>query len=408
MMGTRFGRTLIAFIRLRRGLMILALTVPCVLPAQGTLPSSKVARMGASAAHQDCAKTCHRPHQTPQAQMGLRGLNAETLCLSCHQGQPSIPSADQAPKLSAMGIEASSHLKVRSRRRATAFRREVRGGAERVVLQDDCSACHDVHGREAGMVRPVAFDTRGQLVGSRPGNFAQVCFGCHAGPQAAPTTRLEGDIGQRFGLGAGSRHGIGVSAADRMDLPSLRESSFQGKLDCISCHDNPDTTSMRGPHTSPYPYLLKAPYGRESDMGGLAQRSNELCFTCHSKLSIQANQSFPWHNQHLTGFVGLAARVPRKDGSSGGPVGSKPSLFQWGRDPRTGRSTGYLPGFGEPTPCATCHEPHGSLKSPALVEFDRAVVSPSSVGAVEFRRTGPRQGTCSLTCHGYDHVQTRY
>lgn len=407
-MGMRLGRTLIGFTRPLRVLGIMALTGFSVLQAQGTLPSSRIARLGAATVHQDCAKTCHRPHQTPQSQMGLRGVNPETLCLSCHQGQPNIPSADKAPKLSTVGIEASSHLKVRARRRSAAFRREVQRGAERVVLQDDCSACHDVHGREAGMVRPVAFDTRGQLVGSRPGSFAQVCFGCHAGPQAAPTSRLEGDLGQRFSLGAISRHGIGVSASDRMDLPSLRDSSFVGKLDCVSCHDNPDTSGMRGPHTSPYPSLLKAPYGREKDALGMAERFNELCFTCHSKTSIQANQSFPLHKEHITGFLGLAIRSPKLNDSAPRTGDRNLSLFQLRGDPQRGRTSGYLPGFGEPTPCATCHEPHGSMKSNALVEFDRAVVLPSSVGAVEFRRTGPRQGTCTLTCHGYDHVQTRY
>lgn len=393
---------------IRLALLAAALAALSPLEAQGTLPSSKEARPVSSLAHQDCAKSCHRPHYSPQERIGFHNFNTEGLCLSCHQGQPSKSFPDRAPKLSTIGIEVSSHLKARIRRRSTAFRREVGAAGRRVVLQDDCSACHDMHGREAGMVRSVAFDTRGQLVGSKPASFAQVCFGCHAGPQAAPTSRSEGDLGQRFSPGATSRHTIGASAADRPDLPSLRGASFQGKLDCTSCHDNPDTTGMRGPHTSPYAFLLKASYGREKDLLGMAERANELCLSCHVKASVLANQSFPLHNEHITGFVGSGNRAqkqtvfPLRSGDRALPIS------QFGRDPRKGRTTGYLPGFGEPTPCATCHDAHGSLKSPALVEFDRAVVSPSSVGAVEFRRTGPRQGTCTLTCHGYDHVQTRY
>ena len=379
------------------------------IQAQGTLPSSKEARAGSAPAHQDCAKSCHNTHNAPQGRMGNRKFSLEGLCLSCHQGQPAIPSANRAPKLPTVGLEVSSHLKVRTHRKSFTYRREVEsGGKRKLVLRDDCSACHDMHGREAGMVRPMAFDTRGQLVGSKPASFAQVCFGCHAGPEAAQNSRSEGDVGRRFSPGAASRHRIGASPADRLDLPSLRGLPFQGKLDCTSCHDNPDTTGMRGPHTSPYPFLLKASYGREKDMLGMAERSNELCFTCHSKTSLLANQSFPMHNEHITGFVGTANRAPRKDVFALRPGGRAQPMFQLGRDPRQGRTMGYLPGFGEPTPCATCHEPHGSLKSPALVEFDRAVVGPSSVGSVEFRRTGPRQGTCTLTCHGYDHVQTRY
>ena len=389
------------------GLLAVPLLVFTPLQAQGTLPSSREARAGSAPAHRDC-KSCHKTHLAPQGRMGTRNFNLEGLCLSCHQGQPALPSANKAPKLPTVGTEVSSHLKTRNRRKSATYRREVEAGGRRVVLQDDCSACHDLHGREPGMVRPVAFDTRGQLVGTKPASFAQVCFGCHAGPEAVQNSRSEGDIGQRFSLGATSRHSIGVAAVDRPDLPSLRGTSFQGKLDCISCHDNPDTTGMRGPHISPYPFLLKASYGREKDTLGMAERSNELCLTCHSKSSLLANQSFPLHNEHITGFVGTANPASRKDVIPLKPGERSMPISRLGRDPRMGRTTGYLPGFGEPTPCATCHEPHGSLKSPALVEFDRAVVGPSSVGAVEFRRTGPRQGTCTLTCHGYDHIQTRY
>lgn len=399
------------FVALRRSCLGLALAwlVAAPLSAQGTLPSSKDARLGTSPAHQDCSRSCHRPHQVPMGRrIGSKDFNSENLCLSCHQGQPAMPSADRAPRLPTVGAEVSSHLKARARRRSVTYRREVEANGKREVLQEDCSACHDVHGREPGMVRPLAFDTRGQLQGSKPASFSQVCFGCHAGPQAVQTARVEGDIGQRFNLGALSRHGIGVAAADRPDLPSLRGTSFQGKLDCTSCHDNPDTSGMRGPHLSPYPALLKAAYGREKDAGALTERANELCLTCHAKASLLANQSFPLHNEHITGFVGTANRLSKKTAVPTRPGERAMPLSQLGRDPRTGRTSGLLPGFGEPTPCATCHEPHGSLKTPALVQFDRAVVGPSSVGSVEFRRTGPRQGTCTLTCHGYDHVQTRY
>jgi hypothetical protein len=67
-----------------------------------------------------------------------------------------------------------------------------------------------------------------------------------------------------------------------------------------------------------------------------------------------------------------------------------------------------LAGFGEPTPCATCHDPHGSLNNPSLIRFDPAVVTRSSVGGVDFYRSGLGHGTCTLTCHGYDHVQAKY
>ena len=78
------------------------------LRAQGTLPSSKEARAGSAPAHQDCAKSCHRPHYAPQTQLGFRNFGTEALCLSCHQGQPALPTADRAPKLPTVGNEVSA------------------------------------------------------------------------------------------------------------------------------------------------------------------------------------------------------------------------------------------------------------------------------------------------------------
>ncbi|HJW08441.1 MAG TPA: cytochrome c3 family protein, partial [Holophagaceae bacterium] len=219
-----------------------------------------------------------------------------------------------------------------------------------------------------------------------------------AGPEAARLLHGDSDIGALFLKGSGSAHRPGTRASDAATLPSLRLGLFQGTLDCTSCHANPNPSGPRGPHTSPFPSLLKAAYGHEAELAGAGDRSNELCFTCHDKASIQGNQSFPLHAQHILGFTGSAGAQPRRpDAFMGLPLIARP--------PAPGPATA---GFGRPTACATCHDPHGAPKAPALIRFDPAVVTRSSFGIIEFQRTGLGHGSCTLSCHGYDHVQTRY
>lgn len=365
--------------------------------------------------HPGCLAACHQTHR-PLDMNGrriLRPVSLDAICLSCHGGS-SQPTQDLgALKLAQSSAVASRHGMPLVKRSETAYRRAVQQGSARqagkaVSLSDDCSACHDVHGKEPGMLSRNAFDTHGQLLGIKPVNNAQRCFGCHAGPDAAPLHFSDPDLGALFGKGSLSSHGIGQTAADRPDLPSLRAGAFRGKLDCTSCHDNPDPNGARGPHASPYPFLLKASYVREGDVGNVGDRANELCFVCHDRHSIESNRSFPLHREHLSGFTGRRPAEKEHRSSTHDPVNSLPLGFRMGRASNMGGTNSLFAGFGEPTPCATCHDPHGSAKNPVLIRFDKSVVTRSSVGGMDFYRNGLGHGTCTLTCHGYDHIQTRY
>jgi len=365
------------------------------------------ARNTAALAHQSCA-ACHKNHRTTAGSAKQAGRSTDQLCLTCHEGLNPTPTTDGAPKLPAWTGQGSGHLKDRfTSRRAGTYTRTVRSGGKTVQLAQDCSGCHDTHGKERGKLRATAFDARGQLLARRPQSVAEICFGCHAGPEAAPLTSGIGDLGQLFTKGAASSHGLGSTAAARPDLPSLRTSAFQGRLDCTSCHDNPEASGARGPHASTYPSLLKAAYGREKDAARLGDRTNDLCFLCHDKQSILANQSFSFHRQHLTGFTDSGSSAATRRAPSVSEAASVLGIRSL-KDLRPGRSGAFMPGYGDPTPCATCHASHGSLRQASLVEFDRSVVTFSSVGSITFQRSGLGHGTCTLSCHGYDHVQTRY
>ncbi|MBI4911520.1 MAG: hypothetical protein HY823_02180 [Acidobacteria bacterium] len=382
-----------------------ALVLVALLACSGLRAQAPAQLQGRS--HDDCTTSCHKSHGVARENGQLLRQATEQLCLGCHQAT-SAAMRQRAPQIEPFRGAGSRHVQDRQLRGAKPFKRVVRDGKKNLVLNMDCSACHDAHNKVPGLLRARAFDTRGQLTSQKPVNVAQVCFGCHAGLEAAPlNSSSDPDVGARFSPGVSSGHRLGKGVADRMDLPSLRNSTFKGKLDCTSCHDSPDSSGARGPHGSPYPSLLKAPYGHERDAAQVGDRGNDLCFLCHDRQSIQGNQSFPLHREHLTGFTGGRAASGSPDRRLL-PGSGRASTLRGSRELFPGRSGIPMRGFGEPTPCATCHEPHGMERGPALVSFDRTVVSSSSVGGVEFQRTAFRGGSCTLSCHGHDHVQARY
>lgn len=389
-----------------------ARSVDLRVPVVGTIqrsPATQAAPSVKSQVHKACA-TCHRSHNVPRGgeKKLIKTASVDALCLPCHEPGKSAFMTELAPKLPAWtGGEGSGHLKGRfSSRRTESYSRVVTSDTgQRVQLAQDCAACHDSHGRERGKLRRLGFDNRGQLLDRRPQSVAEVCFGCHAGQEAALLRTSGPDLGLLFAKGAMSSHRIGATAAGRPELPSLRSGLLSGGLDCTSCHDNPDPGGARGPHASPHVALLKASYGRERDMARLGERVNDLCLVCHDRASIFANQSFGFHAQHLKGFTTSTSTA----GRMGVQQEAQAALgIRTVRDLRSARAGGFIAGRGEPTACATCHASHGSLRQPSLVEFDTSVVSPSSLGAPIFQRTSLGHGTCTLSCHGYDHVQTRY
>jgi hypothetical protein len=100
-----------------------------------------------------------------------------------------------------------------------------------------------------------------------------------------------------------------------------------------------------------------------SDFGTETPASYALCYKCHSRQSILADQSFKYHRKHVV---------------------------------------------DDKTACTTCHDSHGVANNPHLINFNRNYASPSSNGRLEFISHGASGGTCSVKCHGYDHRATPY
>lgn len=378
-------------------------------PARSRVPSAK-----AQAAHGNC-RGCHGSHWrlSPQKASLAQGTPStpfstiDANCMRCHQGLPN-PAVDQgASKLPQWSGTGSSHIDGPFLERAKNFSKLVTTASNRKVLvKAQCSGCHDSHAKDRpAYLAGQAFDAFGKPTKVRATSVAQVCFTCHAGPEAVRTLKQQGDLGILFRPEAASSHRPGAQAAMRQDLPSLRPGLFKGSLDCTSCHDNPKATSARGPHGSPYPHLLKAAFGRESEVASVGSHGNDLCFTCHDRISIMGNQSFPWHAQHIGGFTPETQVVSKASRTAAGPRFLSPQAP--GRmSPWAGLAASA--GLGKPAACATCHNSHGSARWPALLDFDPAVVSRASLGVLDYQRMGLGHGSCTLSCHGHDHLQTRY
>jgi hypothetical protein len=96
--------------------------------------------------------------------------------------------------------------------------------------------------------------------------------------------------------------------------------------------------------------------------------SYELCYGCHSRTSILANQSFKGPNGHNKHVV------------------------------------------DKNTPCSACHDAHGisntqgnPVNNAHLINFDLAIVQPDSLGRLYYQKNGTYSGQCYLSCHGKDH-----
>ena len=60
--------------------------------------------------------------------------------------------------------------------------------------------------------------------------------------------------------------------------------------------------------------------------------------------------------------------------------------------------------------CTTCHDSHGVQTVKHLINFNPDYVAPSTNGLpiIQYTSTGTFSGTCTLSCHGFDHADTAY
>ena len=234
----------------------------------------------------------------------------------------------------------------------------------------ECVDCHNPHERSAGD-KIMNFEVSGYSLSGRHLDRStyeyEICLKCHA-------DHLTGKSGSRgimqaFATSVWSQHPV-TSPSEGRRLPSLRESLPPGsRMRCSDCHRSDDPSAPRGPHGSNHEFLLSGYYDRSTEAVE-SSHAFEFCYSCHDRQSLLADESFPYHRQHIEG------------------------------DPFTGRKG---------TSCYTCHASHGSPRYPHLIEFNPVVVLPTFDGRpVEYQEFGVGGGTCVLRCHGDNHDPGSY
>lgn len=185
----------------------------------------------------------------------------------------------------------------------------------------------------------------------------EICFKCHSYSANLPGEQT--NKAEKFNLSNPSYHPV-IGPGKNHDVPSLKQPlNASSSIKCTDCHNNND--GPQGPHGSEYRYILVRNFQQNDGPEGSFEY--ELCYHCHSRENILSNGSFSLHNLHIS-IAGAS--------------------------------------------CRTCHNPHGSIRYPHLIDLDTQPIGASSSGRLEFNDYGNRAGQCFLTCHDKDHNPASY
>ena len=257
--------------------------------------------------------------------------------------------------------------------------------------------------------------------GHQPTREYELCLKCHTGAAVAsnagqPPSQDELDKGVELNPSNSSYHPVEASGKNTtvaMALSLAGTSPYKlwnfttdGTVRCVNCHADsakydPTTPPAAGsdlaPHTSQYRGILIQNYqDRVLKSSGVdyAAADSALCLVCHAEEGFVSNSSsatnFRLHQEHLTGIAGK--------GNGGTNIDT--------------------PGDGQGNAiCAECHfRIHGTAlayqvgdrTNKRLVNFAPNVLPDGDSGVLKWTSTGVGTGTCTLTCHGYDHQAKAY
>jgi predicted CXXCH cytochrome family protein len=312
---------------------------------------------------------CHTPHSAGAKERLLIQAREEETCFTCHNGSV------VANNLAAEFNKISTHPVLQSSSLHNSIEDPI--NAPRHAA---CSDCHNSHASNAK--KAVAPNVPGAIAGVVGVNTAgtpvksvtreyELCFRCHADSVARGRTLVnrqspETNTRLEFSPGNQSFHPV-MTPGKNPNVPSLIAPWTSSSLMyCTDCHNNDQGPRAggkgpNGPHGSAYPPLLERQLVL-TDFGTETSANYALCYKCHSRESILADQSFKYHRKHVV---------------------------------------------DDKTACTTCHDSHGADNA-RLINFNRNYASPSANGRLEFIANGAFRGTCSVKCHGRDHDAVSY
>lgn len=224
----------------------------------------------------------------------------------------------------------------------------------------ECGDCHHHHyvTKENKMAGIKGVDRHGAMAESINYEY-ELCFKCHSYSANLPADQT--NKAEVFDISNPSYHPV-IAPGRNNNVPSLiHPLTTSSIIKCTDCHNNNDPTGPKGPHGSNNRYILSKNF-TETD-GPERASQYELCYSCHRRSSILSNESFQFHDLHIS-------------------------------------SVG--------TSCRTCHNPHGSTQYAHLIDFNNISIRPSNSGRLGFNDFGNRAGQCFLNCHGKDHNPAVY
>lgn len=329
---------------------------------------------------ENACRSCHRSHTAAGHERLLIFEREEDNCLSCHDG-----------------LVAGTNLRAELDKPNAHDPRQYAGVHDPVETPSvatahvECADCHNPHAVTpesstsgyipigATLAKVPGITIGGAYIGEAQHEY-EVCFRCHADSAVPVTGRIvrqadTSNLRLKFSPTNPSFHPI-VSASPSPDTVSLVPGLTSGSLiRCTDCHNNdagpraggggPD-----GPHGSIYDFLLERNYTVRDDTSE-SEFEYAICYKCHLRSSILADQSFKRHRKHIE---------------------------------------------KERSPCSACHDPHGvTLGQGAgsdhthLINFDTRIVRPEpNTGRLEFKDLGSLRGSCTLLCHGKRHRNQEY
>jgi len=417
---------------------------------------------GSAGIHSDCA-ACHRGH-TAQAPNLLAQSQQSILCLSCHDASGALQGAKDVKSQYTLVVRPPNDSVKREYYSHDALAPTT--PSEAGNRQSECSDCHNSHRAKATpdstqALPGAAWDASGSLAGvsgvavvnnaadaaptytfldgvTKPVTLEyQLCFKCHSGftqllpkiPGKPSTDAL--DKAAEFNPANASFHPVeaaGTNQTTKMTDSLAGTSPYKlwnfntgSTIRCLNCHASgttPDITptplpqpgSALAPHTSSNRgILLKNYLDRELKPGvdtGTAKAKAAysagdfaLCYVCHGEEPFanattpgaSTATNFSLHGQHLNLLAGK--------GSGGTDID------------KAGAGQGNAI-------CAECHfRIHSTtdkvgtqaISGSRLVNFAPNVQPVVPGGTVSWTAPGTTSGgSCTLTCHGYEHKAAGY
>jgi predicted CXXCH cytochrome family protein len=322
---------------------------------------------------------CHQVHGAAGRQRLLRYPRLERNCLVCHDGTVAKDIA------SVIRLPSAHHpLPHLTKHDPTEF-------ANRVIPDHvECVDCHNPHAAQRAPLRPATGNVvelvgplrgiPGVTLADRPIRQVvfeyQVCLRCHGdnpftGRNTTPRVIPQTILRRQIGLLAASSHPFDLPRRSN-EVPSLMPGFMGRRINCSDCHNSSSSRAFggpgpNGPHGSIYDHILALRY-ETNDFTTESANAYALCYRCHNRASILGNESFKLHRRHI---VNVQA------------------------------------------PCNVCHDPHGVIgprvNADHLINFDRSVVRRTALAPrIVYEDRGLFTGSCTLLCHGVNHVNFIY